>query len=327
MQLLDDLFKLYDIKIFEFVNLSGGWINDKYLITDSNRKQYVLKELSLKKFPQKYFSILCETVKLQKELYDNDFLVPNVIPNNKNELISNFSNGKYYFLQEYIKGISKKNNELSIIEINDIAFNLALLHKYLKSKSIKSFKSPFLSYKSIEVLKKEFDDRVKQIASDTRKEYKKELELHSKIINDIENSNILNKTNLQLIHGDFTPDNIILDNGHVKSFIDFELCRVNTKLQDIGRIILSTCMENNTLIKKKLFSFINGYSKVYNLDVKMISLAIKFVWINEVNIWIQERYFRNYNPPKVEKFISEIQWISNNWFSLEDIIKDVIYSG
>lgn len=325
MQLSDDLFELYNIKASEIVNLSGGWINDKYLITNSDGKQYVLKELSLKKFPKKYFSILCELVKLQKELYDNNLLVPNVIQNNKNKLVSNFSNKKTYFLQEYIQGSSKDFNKLSVAEINDIAFNLALLHKYLKSISIKKFESDYLAYKNISVLRKELNDRVKQVVSDTKEDYKKELKLHRKIINDIENSKILNKANLQLIHGDLTPDNIILDNNHVKSFIDFELCRVNTKLQDIGRIILSTCFEKNIIIKEKLVSFIQGYSKIYDLDYKIISLAIKFVWINEVNIWIQERYFRNYNPPKVEKFISEIKWISNNWFNLEDIIREVIY--
>ena len=325
MQLSDDLFELYNIKASEIVNLSGGWINDKYLITNSDGKQYVLKELSLKKFPKKYFSILCELVKLQKELHDNNLLVPNVIQNNKNKLVSNFSNKKTYFLQEYIQGNIKDFNKLSVVEINDIAFNLALLHKYLKSISIKKFKSDYLAYKNISILRKEFNDRVKQVVSDTKEDYKKELKLHSKIINDIENSKILNKVNLQLIHGDLTPDNIILDNNnHVKSFIDFELCRVNTKLQDIGRIILSTCFEKNIIVKEKLASFIQGYSKIYNLDYKIISLAIKFVWINEVNIWIQERYFRNYNPPKVEKFIFEIRWISNNWFNLEDIIREVV---
>lgn len=325
MQLFDDLLQLYDIKALEIVSLSGGWINDKYLITNSDGKQYVLKELSLKKFPKNYFAILCETVKLQKELYDNNLLVPNVIQNNKNELISIFSDKKYYFLQEYIQGSNKDFNKLSTVEINDIAFNLALLHKYLKSISIKKFKSDYLAYKDISILRKELDDRVKQVVSNTKEEYMKELKLHSKIISDIANSKILNKVDLQLIHGDFTPDNIILDNSHVKSFIDFELCRVNTKLQDVGRIILSTCFEKNVLIKEKLVSFIQGYSRIYNIDCKTISLAIKFVWINEVNIWIQERYFKNYNPPKVEKFITEIQWISNNWFNLEDIIRDVIY--
>ena len=45
---------------------------------------------------------------------------------------------------------------------------------------------------------------------------------------------------------------------------------------------------------------------------------------NEVNLWIQERYFRNQNSAKVNRFIYEIQWISNNWFDLESIIRKVV---
>ena len=325
MSLSNDLLELYGIKVFNITNLTGGWINDKYLVTDMDGKKYVLKELSSKKFPSEHFSVLCETVYLQKDLYDNNLLVPNVVRNRKNKLITIFSNKKYYFLQDYIQGNSKDFNKLSITEINNIAFNLALLHKFLKLIPIKKFTSKFLIFKDIDILQKEFDDRIKQIVSDTNDSYKKELELHNIIINDIEKSNILNEVELQLIHGDFTPDNIILNKNGVQAFIDFELCRINTKLQDIGRIILSICLENAALNKEKLISFIQGYSKIYSLDSKTISLAIKFVWINEVNIWIQERYFKNYNPPKVEKFISEIQWISNNWFKLEDIIRDVIF--
>lgn len=324
MDFKKEIKKLYNIEIANITSLSGGWVNEKYLITCLHGEKYVLKELSMNKFPKNHFNVVCETVNLQKRMYDNGLLVPNVISNMELELITIFSNSKYYFLQEYIFGKKCEFNEFNLSEIKSIALNLAILHKYLLGIPIEKFQSSFLEYKNINILKKEFNDRLNEINEDTNIEYKREISRQDKIIKNIENSQILLKQELQLIHGDFTPDNIIINNNNVSAFIDFELCRVNTRLQDVGRIILSLCLTTNGLSKEKLNSFLQGYSSICEITVQDIVDAIKFVWINEVNLWIREKYFRNYNPPKVNKFIYEIQWISMNWFDLENIIKDVL---
>ena len=90
--------------------------------------------------------------------------------------------------------------------------------------------------------------------------------MSEKILNDSELNKIINQNKLQLIHGDFTPDNIIFDNNEVKSIIDFELVRINSKLQDIGRIVLSTTFFNNKFDLLKLKSFFDGYSTVSKIS-------------------------------------------------------------
>lgn len=320
----NDLVKFYNLKVKKIVELSGGWLNEKFLIIDTSDKSYVLKELSDIKFPRDYLNVLHNTVELQSKLYEEKILVPKVVKNCNNELISIFVNGKSYFLQDYIQGYIKENNEITAFEIRDIAKNLAMLHKCLRNQSNKMFESSFLSYKTIDILSSELNNRISQINYNTPTEYKNELNLHYNIINDIKKTNILNKHEVQLIHGDFTPDNIILFDFKVSAIIDFELCRINTKLQDIGRFILSTCFSTNFFDRIKLKEFICGYSLVDKINIDDIITAIKFVWINEVNLWIQERYFRNQNSAKVNRFIYEIQWISNNWFDLESIIRKVV---
>lgn len=50
MNLIDEVLKSYGIPILKVDTLSGGWLNEKYLIESSNNKLYVLKGISLEKF-------------------------------------------------------------------------------------------------------------------------------------------------------------------------------------------------------------------------------------------------------------------------------------
>ena len=58
MKLIDEVLKSYGLNILKVDTLSGGWLNEKYLIEDTNQKMYVLKELSLEKFPHNHLQYL-----------------------------------------------------------------------------------------------------------------------------------------------------------------------------------------------------------------------------------------------------------------------------
>lgn len=320
MNIIDEVFQNYGIVTTKLNILSGGWINEKYLIETNNKKMYVLKELSLEKFSQKHLQYLINTVKLQRYLHEQNVAVPEILLNNDKEVVSELSDNKYFFIQEYVRGYSKEFDKLTNEEIFSIGQNLAVLHNKLKKIDSALFKSEFLKYKSINDLNQEIKLKRLEVNETSSKNFVRQLNLSEKILNDIEQSKILDQKKLQLIHGDFTPDNIIFNNNEVKSIIDFELVRVNSKLQDIGRIVLSASFFNNKFDLLKLKKFIDGYSTVCKIDYLDIINSIKIVWINEFNIWIQDRYFKNYNSPKVEKFINEIIWIGENWFNLENEI-------
>jgi Ser/Thr protein kinase RdoA (MazF antagonist) len=197
-----------------------------------------------------------------------------------------------------------------------------MLHEKLKGINLLEFKSNFLKQKTLDDLKRELEEKKYQVNELSSHNFLHQLKLCEKILIDIEHSDILNNNSMiQIIHGDFTPDNIIFDNNQVKAIIDFELVRINSKLQDIGRIILSTSFSNSKFDVLKIKSFIKGYSSICKIDYSDVINSLKIVWVNEFSIWIQDRYFKNYNPPKVEKFIDEIVWISENWFDLQNKIE------
>lgn len=320
MNYLDELKKNYSIDSKNMSSLTGGWLNEKFVITSTTEKKYVLKELSMKKFPANYIKILINTIKIQNELSNQNILVPKLIINNSKKLVSTFSDNRLFYLQEFVNGETKASTNITNEEVYSIGKNLALLHLSLKKKNIKPFNSNFLKFKSIIDLNNVLIHKKENSDSSSSQLYIKQLNNCEKIIDDLKKTNFLEQQELQLIHGDYTLDNIILFNNEVKAIIDFELVRINSKLQDIGRCILSCSFDNGNFDILKFKNFLLGYSSVEGLTKSQMIDSLKIVWINEFDIWIQDKYFKNYNPPKVENFIKEIMWIGNNWFDLEKII-------
>lgn len=320
MNYLDELKKNYSIDSKNMSSLTGGWLNEKFVITSTTEKKYVLKELSMKKFPANYIKILINTIKIQNELSNQNILVPKLIINNSKKLVSTFSDNRLFYLQEFVNGETKASTNITNEEVYSIGKNLALLHLSLKKMNIKPFNSNLLNFKSIIDLNNVLIHKKENSDSSSSQLYIKQLNNCEKIIDDLKKTNFLEQQELQLIHGDFTLDNIILFNNEVKAIIDFELVRINSKLQDIGRCILSCSFDNGNFDILKFKNFLLGYSSVEGLTKSQMIDSLKIVWINEFDIWIQDKYFKNYNPPKVENFIKEIMWIGNNWFDLEKII-------
>ena len=263
---------------------------------------------------------MINTIKIQNELSNQNILVPKLIINNSKKLVSTFSDNRLFYLQEFVNGETKASTNITNEEVYSIGKNLALLHLSLKKMNIKPFNSNFLKFKSIIDLNNVLIHKKENSDSSSSQLYIKQLNNCEKIIDDLKKTNFLEQQELQLIHGDFTLDNIILFNNEVKAIIDFELVRINSKLQDIGRCILSCSFDNGNFDILKFKNFLLGYSSVEGLTKSQMIDSLKIVWINEFDIWIQDKYFKNYNPPKVENFIKEIMWIGNNWFDLEKII-------
>lgn len=320
MNYLDELKKNYNIDFKSMISLTGGWLNEKFVVTSTIEKKYVLKELSTKKFPANYIEILINTIKIQNELYNQNILVPKLIINKSKKIVSTFSDNRIFYLQEFVNGETKDSTNITNEEVYNIGKNLALLHLSLKKMNIKPFNSNFMKFKSVIDLNEALIHKKENIDSSSSQLYIMQLNNCEKIINDLKKTTFLEQQKLQLIHGDFTLDNIILFNNEVKAIIDFELVRINSKLQDIGRCILSCSFDNGNFDILKFKNFLLGYSSVEGLTKSQIIDSLKIVWINEFDIWIQDKYFKNYNPPKVENFIKEIIWIGNNWFDLKKII-------
>lgn len=92
--------------------------------------------------------------------------------------------------------------------------------------------------------------------------------------------------------------------------------------EDVARIFFTFCLDNNGQINKELLiNLVEGYNSISKLTIEDLINGIKILWCLEVGLWIKEAYYIDNTPEKVKKFMFEINWITDNWFDLENIIK------
>lgn len=319
IDIIREIEKSYDLQVDSIYNLNGGFLNKKRII-ESDNKKIVAKIMSLQKFDLCHLKILIPNVtQLMIYLSANGLKCPNIYKTKINENYLLFDSN-YVLLMSFIDGITKKCDDITFHEIYSLGKEVAKMHLLLKKYNDFNKNYNFMNLKSVDDLLFDLNKRIH--AKSHNKKYFLDISLHAKIIKDIRDSKLLDEIEIQLIHGDLTFDNILFKNNELIGILDFELVRYNSVLQDIGRVLLSFTLDyNGKLDVKKIDIFLNGYNTITKLTIDDVIKAFKIVWVNEVHLWIKSDYYNNKNTKKVEKFIQEINWITNNWFDLEKIIR------
>jgi len=234
----------YNLKIKNTIMLQKGYVSKKWIITDSNNKQYVLKEIVKQKKDRLDF-ILSVQSNLKK------FVAP-IIPTKENELFVTYNN-KFYYLCEFIKEIKYPVNESTIENIGDF---LASIHlEMMKNNKY----CEYLKIENNENLLQEYSMYYKK---HNNYEYLNIINYKINILKKLKDKDI-NFDNLtkQIIHGDFYLDNILY-NGNTFKIIDFDQCCNFYKEYEILRGMFMICNKNKLLKQEILYNmskFINGY--------------------------------------------------------------------
>ncbi len=321
--LCNSINRSYQIKIDNISIIDGGFLHKKYLITSKSVK-YVVKVLNNIKFQDVSIDFPINAIKYQNYLQKNRVLVPGVIPNIQGELYSINQKGEYYFLQECIDGNILESNQLTLNQIKLVGENIAQIHlissEFTKMNNNKKYKK----IKNYKILQEEAQKREVEINDSSTEKIKMVVEKQNEIIEDIKKLGLIEELDYSYIHNDLTVDNIIIEGDSLKSIVDFEMSRVNSPLQDVGRFLLTISFDGKNFNNEKIKAFIKGYNKFYNIGLEDIVKALQIVWINESGIWLTDKLYHIYNPPKVQKFMSELEWITDNWFVLKEKLESDI---
>jgi len=174
-------------------------------------------------------------------------------------------NSNYILISKFLSGKNiKKSDELSLKQINQLGYYLALIHK---TKKIKGIPKTNLYSKM-----KSFFNKINK----TSQEYI----LYQKVIHLLEKYNF-NKFKFResLIHVDLHKGNFFIEKNQISTIMDFEEAYINPSIYDLGITMLDVCWENEELSKKRIKEFIKGYEenhKLSNLEKDNILLSMIF---------------------------------------------------
>lgn len=304
-------------KIIDVTRIEGGWLTDKWKIKFENNRSIMIKVVDYKKIKRRNLD-----VELAYNLLDNAYnygvKCPKIYKLN-NQLVNYTHSGKPIIITEYIENtFLKDHTNISKSEIFLLGKEIAKMRKCFDRIEINK-KLDLISI--VEQIKKSYIKRVNDGKVKENIRFLSDVYKQKEII-DLLNVDFLKQLEIGYCHRDLSQDNILFDNSGFNSIIDFELANVSFVLIDIARVFLTFCLDNSGNINKELLNeLLKGYNTLKNITINDLVLGIKILWYIEVELWSKEIYYVNNNPEKVNKFINEINWITNNWDKLNDIIK------
>lgn len=305
--------RAFNQKIVDIQEISGGWLTEKWKV-QFKELSIMLKIIEHKKIIRRDINIEL-AANLLKTAYDFGIKCPCIYKINDKLINYNENNNPIvvieYLEETFLKDHTNINNE----DIFLIGAEIAKMRNCFNEISIKQ-KIDY--YKIIQRMYKEYDKRL----NEGKNEYYVQDVLKQKRILDVLDYNFFENLEIGYCHGDLSQDNILFDKNGFKALVDFEIANVSFILRDVARIFLTFCLDNNGQINKELLiNLIEGYNSISKLTIEDLINGIKILWCLEVGLWIKEAYYIDNTPEKVKKFMCEINWITDNWFDLENIIK------
>ena len=251
--------KIYKEPIIHIRKLEGGVSSDVYKVQTNSKTYCIKRSLPKLRVMKEWFA---DTKRLKYEylwLKHCKKIIPNSIPN-----IYQFSTKQNFLILEYL---SEKNyttlkskllkKDIDIYVINKISKNLSKIHK--ESTGF------FVKKKFINNSKNFYDLRLDAYFNEVGRVYP---DLKKIIKNIIKNYKKYSST---LVHGDFSPKNILIFNKNIK-YIDAETCNFGDPVFDVVYFCNHLLLKSIHIPDKKN-KFIKSYENFFSTYLKSIKFS------------------------------------------------------
>ncbi len=312
--IIKDLKEIYDFNINNINFIDGGWLNQNWKI-ETDIGDYLVKEFSRKRFNSEKLEILEYAMERQKRLSENGVNCPFPYEYN-NKIIRLLEDDTAYMLMDFCEGELRDSKTITIKQMESLGENCGLMHSEFSKLYITNIKNyPLDSNDILDKLNANYNKLIVESEKSKYNEFRELVKMQIDIINDL-TIEFIDSIPKGISHEDFTSYNILFDKDGVTGILDFDRNTYSYIYHDIGRAILSFCLNEDKLEIDKIKEFVSGYQKYLPLTMENIMSALKITWCIEVIWWIQEEFFVS-DRGKATVFRDEIIWLTNNYFKLD----------
>jgi len=89
-----------------------------------------------------------------------------------------------------------------------------------------------------------------------------------------------------IIHGDYSPHNLLIDRSGIKAILDFEGACLNLRIEDISYGLTTFCwMKNGGIVKKLSKEFISGYQMTNHIsgaEIESIPDILRWIYLRKI---------------------------------------------
>lgn len=297
-KILFDLQKSYGLMCRGFSRINGGFLNELWRM-QTNSGEVLVKVFSPKRFSEKKLADIERALLMQQKLHAAGVRCPRVYT----PVLRQLDAQTVYAVMDYCAGHNKTPETISLPQMQSLGAEIARMHAAFDQL-------PYVGEKGYPVdcaaLSKCLSSHMEAYGDDTLRR-----------IAATWTAEVISCQKMALRHEDMTQDNVLFDDAGVTAIIDFDRASYHFALHDIGRAILSFARTDTGLKPESVRAFLTGYNAVMPLKLTDIIQALRITWLSEAAWWIGPQ--AEYLTGKALRFREDLLWLTENYFTLEEI--------
>ncbi|MET3729549.1 homoserine kinase type II [Fictibacillus halophilus] len=304
----------FGFEVEKYTPIKRGWLNQKWKI-ETNQGVYLIKQYNRERIKLYDLQTIQSALQTQNRLFSKGLACPELL-SYKGDLLQKSAEGELFTVMRFMEGRLIAPGHVSNEQIQSLGEEVGKLHNLLNDGTLSAKSETLFKLPSIE-------ERVEYWQTELNKCDEQGLDQIRSLMDFQKTAtltfNIEQFENLTpgWCHRDLWVDNLLFSENHITAILDFDRMNYDYLEMDIGRLIISTCLQNNTLNRKAVQAFLTGYNNTNELSVERLVMSLRLVWYMESTWWIDVIPHEG-EPPK--RFQQEMVWLAGHLEQLENMM-------
>ncbi|WP_144702392.1 phosphotransferase [Fictibacillus phosphorivorans] len=292
-----------------------GWLNQKWKI-ETNQGVFLIKQYNKERMKRYDLQTIQTALHAQNRLFTQGIACPEIL-SYKGDLLQKSTEGERFTVMRFMEGSLVSPGNLSSNQMRSLGEEVGKLHTLLNDGTLSAKSETIFKIPSIEERVEYWQGEIHKCDEQGLDSIRSimDLQKNASLTLDIEQFNNLTPG---WCHRDLWVDNLLFSEDHFSAILDFDRMNYDYLELDIGRLIISTCLQNNILNRKAVQAFLKGYNNTNELSVERLVISLRLVWYMESTWWIDINPHEG-EPPK--RFQQEMVWLARHQQRLKELEK------
>lgn len=301
----------FGFKVDKCTPINRGWLNQKWKI-ETNQGVFLIKQYNKERMKRYELQTIQSALHTQNRLFSQGIACPEIM-SYKGDILQKSTEGERFTVMRFMEGSLVSPGNLSSTQMQSLGEEVGKLHTLLNDGTLSCKSETIFKIPSIEERVEYWQNEIHKCDEQGLDRIRSLMELQKTATLALD-LNHFNHLTPGWCHRDLWVDNLLFSEDHLSAILDFDRMNYDYIELDIGRLIISTCLQNNILNRKAVQAFLKGYNNTNELSVERLVVSLRLVWYMESTWWIDINPHEG-EPPK--RFQQEMVWLARHQQSLE----------
>ncbi|MBY6037749.1 phosphotransferase [Fictibacillus nanhaiensis] len=306
---------LFGFTISKVTPIKRGWLNEKWKI-ETDEGTFLLKQYNRERLKKYDLNTIRKALHTQNRAFSHGIPCPELLQHNGN-LLHESSLGEYFTVMRFMKGSLITAGSAHSNQMESLGQSVGKLHKLLNDGNLPPKSETMFKIPPIEERLDYWDSVLLESEEKGLYHLQPFMKLQKEATLKLNLSEIINFPS-GWSHRDLWVDNLLFFECELAAILDFDRMNYDFPAIDVARVVISTCLQEESLNLEAVQAFVKGYSNTNELSLKILCSSMKLLWYLESTWWISVTMEHQGDPPK--RFAKEMIWLAENLEELELIL-------